>query len=179
MSARPRIFQLVGAVLWAGLLVAAVAHPASAGVTDAELGSRVVAAVVHCPTFGIFDDVRIGVTNGNVTISGWVTEAAKRDDIMRRAGHVDGVRSLTSAIGVLPMTPADVSLRMRVARAIYGNALFWRYASSAQPPIHILVSHGHITLTGVVGDETERSVAFALSHVPGALSVTNSLRVAG
>src|SRR5262249_44516726 len=105
------------------------------------------------------------------------TEPAKRDDIMRRAAHVDGVRSLTSAIGVLPMTPADVNLRGRVARAIYGNPLFWRYASSARPPIHVIVSHGHVTLAGTVGDDTERSVALALSHVPGALSVTNALRV--
>jgi osmotically-inducible protein OsmY len=64
-----------------------------------------------------------------------------------------------------------------VARAIYGNALFWRYGSSAHPPIHVIVSHGHVTLAGVVASDTERSVAFALSHVAGAVGVSNSLRV--
>jgi hypothetical protein len=32
-------------------------------------------------------------------------------------------------------------------------------------------------LAGAVSDETEKALAFALSHVVGALSVTNDLRV--
>src|SRR5262249_24840171 len=126
MSARQRMLHFVATVLTAGLVVTVASRPAFAGITDIELGTRVVSAVQHGPTFGIFDDVTSGVVSGNVTITGWVTESAKRDDILRRASQVDGVRSVTSAIGVLPMTPADVGLRERVARAIYGNALFWR-----------------------------------------------------
>jgi osmotically-inducible protein OsmY len=164
--------------LFCGLLMGLfAAQPAAAQLSDAELGDRVVAAVRHCPTFSIFDDVSIGVTNRNVTINGWVTDAVKRDDIARRAGTVDGIRSITNAIVVLPMTETDVRLRQRIARAIYGNALFWRYGSSSNPPIHIIVSHGHVTLAGAVSDETEKSLAFALSHVAGALSVRNDLRV--
>lgn len=177
MSASLRALRLPVTVLVAGLLVAGAPRPAIAGNPDIELNSRVTLAVQRCPTIGIFDDVTIGVVNGNVTISGWVTEARKRDDIMRRATQVEGVRSVTSAIGVLPMAPSDVSLRERVARAIYSNALFWRYASSARPPIHVLVSHGHVTLAGAVASDTERSVAFALSHVAGAAGVTDSLRI--
>jgi hyperosmotically inducible protein len=168
--------------VWAGLLGGLLmgflaAQPAAAQLSDAQLGGRVVAAVQHCPTFSIFDDVTIGVNDRNVTINGWVTDASKRDDIARRAGRVDGVRSLTNAIVILPMTEADVRLRLRIARAIYGNALFWRYGSSSNPPIHIIVNRGQVTLAGAVGDETEKSFAYALSHVPGALSVTNHLRV--
>jgi osmotically-inducible protein OsmY len=153
------------------------AAPAAAQIPDLVLGDRVVAAVRHCPTVGIFDDVTIGVRDRTVTIGGWVTDAAKREDIARRAERVDGVRMLVNAIGVLPGTPADVALRARVARAIYGDPHFWRYASSAAPPIHIVVSHGQVTLTGAVGDDTERAFAFALAHVAGAQAVTNDLRV--
>lgn len=168
--------------VWAGLLGGLLmgllaAQPAAAQLSDAQLGERVVAAVQRCPTFSIFDDVTIGVNDRNVTINGYVTDASKRDDIARRAGRVDGVRSVITGIVVLPMTEADVRLRLRIARAIYGNALFWRYGSSSNPPIHIIVNRGHVTLAGAVGDETERSFAYALSHVPGALSVTNHLRV--
>jgi len=177
MSIGPRVVRAVATAITAAVLIASAPHLADAGVTDADLGARVIAAVERCPNVGIFDDVTVGVTNGNVTVSGWVTEPGKRDDIVRRASQVDGVRSLTSAIGVLPMSQGDVILRGRVARAIYGNALFWRYASSARPPIHILVSHGHVTLVGLVADDTERSVAGALSHAPGAIGVTNSLRI--
>lgn len=169
--------RLVAALLGAFLLVPLTPRPARAQMSDAQLGSRVFDAVRRCPTLGIFDDVTVGVNNRNVTISGWVTEAVKRDDIMRRAGRVDGIRSITSAIEVLPLTESDVRLRARIARAIYGNALFWKYASSATPPIHIIVSHAQVRLTGAVSDETEKALAFALSHVAGAQSITNDLRV--
>ena len=112
-----------------------------------------------------------------MTIRGWVTDASKRDEIGRRAGHVDGIRTIVNTIGVLPMTGPDVALRMRVARAIYGNPLFWRYGSSTNPPIHIVVARGHVTLAGAVGDETEKAFAFALAHVAGAQTVANDLRV--
>jgi hypothetical protein len=179
MTARLPSSTRLRAGLLAGLLISvlAAAHPAAAQLSDAQLGDRVVAAVRHCPTFSIFDDVSIGVNNRNVTINGWVTEASKRDDIARRAGRVDGIRSLTNAIVVLPMTEPDVRLRLRIARAIYGNPQFWRYGSSSNPPIHIIVSQGHVMLAGAVSDETEKALAFALSHVVGALSVTNDLRV--
>jgi hyperosmotically inducible protein len=168
----------VRAVLLSGLLIGALAaRPAASQLSDVQLGDRVVAAVRHCPSFSIFDDVSIGVNDRNVTINGWVTQASKRDDIARRASSVDGIRSLTNAVVVLPMTETDVRLRLRIARAIYGNAQFWRCGSSSNPPIHIIVSHGHVTLAGAVSDETEKALAFALSHVAGALTVTNDLRV--
>jgi osmotically-inducible protein OsmY len=174
---RPTPTRLRRSLLGALLMGLLAARPAAAQISDAQLGDRVLTAVQHCPTVGIFDDVTIGVNNRNVTINGWVTDAAKRDDIARRVGRVDGIRSLATGIVVLPMTEADVRLRVRIARAIYGNALFWRYGSSSNPPIHIIVDHGHVMLTGAVSDETEKSLAFALSHVPGALSVNNALRV--
>jgi osmotically-inducible protein OsmY len=159
------------------LMVTASALPAAAQISDPILGDRVIAAVRRCPSVGIFDDISVGVRDRTVTIAGWVTDVAKRDDIARRAGRVDGVRSLVNTLGVLPATQADVALRVRVARAIYGNPVFWRYASSAEPPIHIVVSRGQVTLAGAVGDETEKSFAFALAHVAGAQSVTNDLRI--
>jgi osmotically-inducible protein OsmY len=167
----------VVAGLFVGVLSLMAARPSAAQISDLALGDRVVAAVHRCPAIGIFDDVSVGVSDRNVTIRGWVTDASKRDDIGRRAGQVDGIRSMVNAIGVLPMTTADVTLRMRVARAIYGNPAFWRYGSSTNPPIHIVVSHGHVTLTGAVGDDTEKSFAFALAHVAGAQTVANDLRV--
>jgi osmotically-inducible protein OsmY len=47
----------------------------------------------------------------------------------------------------------------------------------AQPPIHILVSHGHVTLTGRVGTALDRGLANALAQVRGAFDVTNDLKV--
>ena len=52
---------------------------------------------------------------------------------------------------------------LRIARAIYGNPAFWHYANMAQPPIHIVVKNGHVTLAGVVNSNVERALARSLA----------------
>jgi osmotically-inducible protein OsmY len=44
------------------------------------------------------------------------------------------------------------------------------------PPIHIVVEHGRVTLTGVVQSEVDRMLARSLATQFGALSVTNALK---
>jgi len=46
----------------------------------------------------------------------------------------------------------------------------------ADPPIHILVERGHVTLTGVVNSNVDRMLARSLATGLGGLSVTNALR---
>ena len=77
---------------------------------------------------------------------------------------------------MLPVSPYDDDLRYRIARAIYGNTNFWHYAAMANPPIHIIVERGHVTLTGVVHSNVERMLARSLATTFGAFSVKNELR---
>jgi hyperosmotically inducible protein len=77
---------------------------------------------------------------------------------------------------VLPVSIGDDELRHRIARSIYGNSAFWNYASMANPPIHIVVEHGRVTLEGVVNNNVERMLARSLATTFGAFSVTNDLR---
>ena len=77
---------------------------------------------------------------------------------------------------MLPVSPFDDQLRYRVARAIYGNPSFWNYAAMANPPIHIIVERGHVTLAGVVNSNVERMLARSLATGLGELSVTNALK---
>ena len=79
-------------------------------------------------------------------------------------------------IGVLPVSPFDDELRYRIARAIYSNASFWHYAAMANPPIHIVVENGRVTLTGVVNSNVERMLARSLATTFGAFSVKNDLK---
>jgi len=64
----------------------------------------------------------------------------------------------------------------RIARAIYGNPSFWHYAAMPNPPIHIIVEHGRVTLTGVVQDNVERMLARSIATGFNAFSVANELR---
>jgi hyperosmotically inducible protein len=127
--------------------------------------------------FTIFDDVRISLAeDGVVVLSGRVTMPFKKDDIARLVGRVDGVSAVKNDLGVLPVSRFDDDLRYRIARAIYGNANFWHYAAMANPPIHIIVENGHVTLTGVVNSNVERMLARSLATTFGAFSVKNELK---
>jgi hyperosmotically inducible protein len=126
--------------------------------------------------FTIFDDVGASVENGVVTLVGKVTMPFKRNDIERLVGRVAGVARIENRIAVLPVSPFDDELRYAIARAIYGHSAFWPYASMANPPIHILVDRGRVTLTGVVATEVDRLLARSLASAFGALSVTSELR---
>jgi len=111
-----------------------------------------------------------------VTLTGKVTMPYKRDAIEKRIEAVDGVRRIENKIDVLPVSSFDDELRFRIARSIYGNTAFWNYAAMANPPIHIVVEHSRVTLTGVVNSDVERALARSLATRFGVLSVTNNLR---
>jgi hyperosmotically inducible periplasmic protein len=146
------------------------------GRKDFQVLRDVATSVERYTQFTIFDDVSASVRNGVVTLTGKVTMPFKRDDIERRVAKVAGVRKVDDQIAVLPVSTFDDQLRSRIARAIYRNSNFWTYAIMPNPPIHIVVEHGHVTLTGVVGSEVDRMLARSLATQFGALSVRNELR---
>jgi hyperosmotically inducible periplasmic protein len=143
---------------------------------DQRIANDIVRQVNTYSRFTIFDDVNISVESGLVTLTGKVTMPYKKNDIAKRVADVQGVREVMNQIDVLPVSPFDEELRLRIARAIYGNPSFWNYAAMANPPIHIIVEHGKVTLTGVVNSNVERMLARSLATGWGELSVTNSLR---
>jgi hyperosmotically inducible protein len=126
--------------------------------------------------FTIFDDVNASVKDGVVTLTGKVTMPYKRDDIARRIAKIDGVVGVQDRIDVLPVSSFDDELRLRIARSIYGHSNFWSYAMMPNPPIHIVVEHGRVTLTGVVNSEVDRMLARSLATQFGALSVKSDLK---
>ena len=75
-----------------------------------------------------------------------------------------------------PVSLLDDELRNRIARSIYGNSNFWDYAIMRNPPIHIVVERGHVTLTGVVRSNVDRMLARSLANQFSAFSVTSKLK---
>jgi hyperosmotically inducible protein len=144
--------------------------------TDLQLFDAVATSVNHYSYFTIFDDVSAEVKDGVVTLEGKVTMPYKRTDLEARVAKVPGVTTVVNRLDVLPVSTMDDRLRARIARAIYGNAHFWNYGAMANPPIHIVVERGRVTLTGVVQDNVERMIARSLVDQPGIFSVTNRLQ---
>jgi hyperosmotically inducible protein len=144
--------------------------------TDYRIFKAAASRVMSYTQFSIFDDVRASVDSGVVTLTGKVTMPYKRNDIERRIAGVEGVRQVVNRIDVLPVSIFDDELRHRIARAIYSNPSFWHYAAMANPPIHIVVDRGRVTLTGTVLNEVERMLARSIATGFGALEVKNELR---
>ena len=157
-------------------LSTSVAMGATGDRKDLQVFNDVARSVNRYVHFSIFDDVNAKVNDGVVTLTGRVTMPYKRDDIMKRVADLEGVREVRDYIEVLPVSQWDDQLRYRIARAIYGNPNFWNYAIGVNPSIHIIVEHGHVTLTGIVNSQVDRMLARSLAHQFGALDVTNDLR---
>lgn len=167
------------ALAFATALVAAMTYaaPAAAGqINDVDLTDRVATAVRGYAQFSIFDDISIEVADRAVTLTGRVTMPYKRDDIEGIVRKLDGVRSVSNKVGVLPVSVSDSELRQRLALAIYEHPAFRHYASMVNPPIHIVVENGRVTLTGAVLSNVEKVLAYSLAQVPGAFSVKNELK---
>jgi len=160
------------------LLLATTLSAASDSVDrkDFQVAKDVATSVDRYTQFTIFDDVNAYVKDGVVTLSGKVTMPYKRTDIEKRVAKIDGVREVRDEITVLPVSQFDSELRYRIARSIYGNSNFWNYAIMPNPPIHIVVEHGRVTLTGVVNSNVDRMLAQSLATQFGALSVKNALK---
>lgn len=170
-----RIIAAAGALLFCATIAAADV-PAPAERKDFQIMKDVLTAVDRYTQFTIFDDVSAGVKAGVVTLTGKVTMPYKRGDIASRVAKIAGVKAVHDDMVVLPVSQFDDQLRLRIARSIYGNSNFWNYGIMPNPPIHIVVEHGRVTLTGVVQSDVERLLARSLATQFGALSVTNLLR---
>lgn len=143
---------------------------------DLEIFRDVSRQVLHYPHFTIFDSIHAQVEDGLVTLTGKVTMPYKRDDIANRVARISGVTEVRNDVAVLPVSPYDDELRVRISRAIYGNSNFWTYGAMANPPIHIIVEHGRVTLEGVVSNNIDRMLARSLASSFGAFSITNNLK---
>lgn len=168
---RKTLATLVTLIALAPALAAAQDEP-----KDFQIASGIVKAVNHYAYFTIFDDVNVRVDNGVATVTGRVTQPFKKSDLEKRIAKVDGVKQVNNRVAVLPLSGFDDQLRYRIARAIYGNMNFWQYASMANPPIHIVVEHGRVTLVGVVQSDVDRMLARSLASQPGVFSVTSQLK---
>ena len=156
--------------------LAASASPTTVDRKDLQVAKDVATSVDRYTRFTIFDDINAHVKDGVVTLTGKVTMPYKHQDIAKRVAKIDGVRAVRDEIAVLPVSQFDDELRYRIARSIYGNSNFWNYAIMPNPPIHIVVEHGRVTLTGVVASNVDRMLAQSLATQFGAFSVTNALK---
>jgi hyperosmotically inducible periplasmic protein len=135
--------------------------------------------LVMLPYYGVFDNLSYKVDpDGTVTLLGQVARPTLKSDAENVVKRIEGVEKVVNNIEVLPTSFNDDRIRRAAYRAIYGNSVLSQYQMRAVPPIHIIVSNGHITLEGVVARQMDKQIAGVQANtVHGAFSVTNNLVV--
>jgi hyperosmotically inducible protein len=130
------------------------------------------------PYFGVFDSIAFKVEGSTVTLLGQVVRPSLKSDAENALKHIEGVEKVDNQIEVLPPSPMDDGLRIRLYREIYGYPALEKYALGVQKPIRIIVKNGRVTLEGVVDSEGDKNLAgMRANTVPGIFQVTNNLQV--
>jgi hyperosmotically inducible protein len=172
---KTKIASLLAGMLLTSLFVSAQ-EPSEKAVQ--RIQKEVRHELVMLPYVDVFDNLAYKVEGYKVTLYGHVRRPSSNSDAGSAVKKIEGVESVDNQIEVLPNSPNDDRLRLRLYRAIYGYSPLQRYALGVQKPIRIIVKGGHATLEGVVDNEGDKNFAgIRAKGVPGLFSVTNNLVV--
>lgn len=159
------------------------AQDAQHGQPSAKSQERITREVRHellmLPYFGVFDYIAYKVNGDTVTLFGQVVRPSLKPDAENVVKRIEGVEKVDNQIEVLPPSPIDERLRMRLFRAIYQYPPLQKYELGVQKPIRIIVKNGRATLEGIVDTESDKNLVSSQANgVSGLFSVTNNLQVA-
>ena len=126
--------------------------------------------------------IAVAVRDGVVTLTGTTDNLAQRELTVAYARDVDGVRSVTDAMTVLPMPAAEIrsddavrddasiSAQLKVALALH------RSTSAVQTVVE--TRQGVVHLTGIAANAAEKALVGKLAaDIPGVSEVQNQMTV--
>lgn len=141
--------------------------------TDSQLQSDVMAELRWEPRVD-HENIGVSVTNGVVTLTGYVPNYAQKYAAERAAGRVAGVKAIAEEIAVRFATDPGTSDSEIAQRVV--NILEWDV--TVPEAIKVKVEDGRVTLTGQVGWNYQRDAAArAAGRVHGVRSVSNLVEV--
>lgn len=169
-------------VLLAGMMASAFAFSAQNAVASDAGTDRITKSVRHelnmIPYVNAFDYLAFTVGDNTVTLKGNVTNPVVKSEAASVVKRIEGVEHVNNQIQVLPVSFFDNGLRVRLYRTIYGYPALQKYSLGVNKPIRIIVDNGHVTLMGVVDNQTDKNIAgLRANGVPGIFSVDNQLKV--
>lgn len=128
----------------------------------------------------VFNAVGVKVEGGVAFLNGHARTYMDRDSAVALVATTPGVRDIVDSIEVDPVSILDDEIRIRVARAVYGDSSLQKYAIDPAKPIRISVQGGKVSLYGAVNNRADADIAFMRANaVPGVFGVTSHLNVAG
>jgi hyperosmotically inducible protein len=183
------------------LPVALQAQQPAASEDIQKLAAAVSKSLNSLTNYGVFDDIRFSFKGSTITLTGYASRPSLKSDAGNTVKKVPGITAVDNQIEVLPLSPNDDGIRVRVYNAIYTTASLRKYnanrgalrpslASAAggitnDPPIgyhaiHIIVKNGNVILRGAVLNQADSDLAkIRANGVPGVFSVDNQLTIEG
>lgn len=145
--------------------------------SDEALAEAVAETIQRYPYYTVFDYISGSVKDGAVILSGKVTAVPdKANDLTERVARVRGVQDIQNRIETINLSRADDELRFRLARRIFSHPSFERFGNRPNPPFHVVVENGIVTLIGYVQSRTEMlEIQQIVAFTPGILRVDNQL----
>jgi len=144
----------------------------------ANLVRDIAAQILSSSDYTVFDNVQVTLEGADAILTGSVTSAAKKENLETAVAGVAGVQAVRNELRVLLDSGAERNMRERLFRRIYEDPSFAPFAEDSNPPIHIIVEQGLVTLTGVVDTLILRMSAEAIVRTTfGVRTVRNEIRV--
>lgn len=145
--------------------------------SDEVLAEAVAEVIQRYAHYTVFDYISGSINDGVVMLSGKVTGVPdKAADLTERVARVRGVRDIQNRIETLPSSRSDDGLRARLAQSIFRHPSFEGFRNSPNPPFHVVVNHGVVTLIGYVRSDLElREIQQIVAFTPGVLRIDNQL----
>ncbi|PAY17371.1 hypothetical protein CKO51_21555 [Rhodopirellula sp. SM50] len=141
--------------------------------TDWELERDVITALAQDPATDTWE-ISVSVKNGNVTLNGTVSSYAERDLAAKVARSTRGVTELTNQLEVnYDSDRTDYEIKSDIVQRLNWDARL------DDELVIVEVEDGHVTLSGSVGSDYERTIARSDAWVTGVRSIdTEELQVA-
>ena len=171
-------------ILGLGMIASTLSFTAQSAMASLRSTETIEKQVRHelnmLPYANAFDYMTFTVDDsGTVTLTGDVTNPVLKSDANNVVKRIEGVDRVDNQIRVLPLSPMDDGLRVRLFRTIYGYPALQKYELGLNKSIRIIVANGHVTLIGIVDSEMDKNIAgMRANSVPGIFSVDNQLKIA-
>ena len=124
-----------------------------------------------------FQDVKVAVANGVVTLTGTVGIYAEKDDADKKVHHRKNVKGVENEIQVAGPVVEDSTLRNKLAEKLAYDRV--GYGTTAFNALTIGVQNGVVTLGGVAYGPVDKSSAVGLvENYPGVKDVVDNIEVA-
>ena len=146
--------------------------------SDADLALFLGPAIDRYPYYTMFDYIDAVIRNGTVTLTGWVLPTGKKaQELEEEVAKVRGVQEINNQIVTLTPSQNDDSIREDIFDRISSSEYFEEFANVKNPPFHIVVENGTVTLYGRVRGEVERRQLETFArYTSGVLKVDNKLQ---